>query len=174
MTIAAPFWRQIVPMAELVGGPHRFRLAPDAAQRAAAARLLGVEAIPFLQAELSTRPWLDGVEVDGEIRARLTQICSVSADAFDAEVTAPVALRIVPIGSPNAPPQVQGEHEIDLEADDPPDEADEIDLAGYVLELLAISLDPYPRKTGVTFEPPARDPTDSPFAALAALKQPKP
>jgi hypothetical protein len=35
-------------------------------------------------------------------------------------------------------------------------------------------LDPFPRKSGVEFEPPAADPEPSPFAVLATLRKGKP
>jgi len=37
---------------------------------------------------------------------------------------------------------------------------------------LMLAIDPYPRKAGVAFEPPAKEAdTGGPFAALAALKK---
>ena len=47
-----------------------------------------------------------------------------------------------------------------------------IDLGAIASEFLMLAIDPYPRKAGVVFEPPAKDAdTDGPFAALAALKK---
>jgi uncharacterized metal-binding protein YceD (DUF177 family) len=78
----------------------------------------------------------------------------------------------VPQGSAHAP-DPEAELVIDLEADDPPDvvEGDEIDLARYVVEHLALDIDPFPRKPGVEFEPPAPTAEISPFAALRRLKE---
>jgi uncharacterized metal-binding protein YceD (DUF177 family) len=48
------------------------------------------------------------------------------------------------------------------------------DLAAPLLEEFLLSIDPYPRAAGVTFEPPAEsvEPAESPFAALKVLKKP--
>jgi hypothetical protein len=47
-----------------------------------------------------------------------------------------------------------------------------IDLGAIASEFLMLAIDPYPRKAGVAFEPPANDEdTGGPFAALAALKK---
>jgi uncharacterized metal-binding protein YceD (DUF177 family) len=59
-----------------------------------------------------------------------------------------------------------------LDAVDPPDLIEDgiIDLGGYVVEHLALELDPFPRKPGAEFTPPETDPEPSPFAVLARLK----
>ena len=51
----------------------------------------------------------------------------------------------------------------------------EVDLGAIVTEFLMLGIDPYPRKEGAEFEPPARheDASEHPFAALAALKKAK-
>jgi len=47
-----------------------------------------------------------------------------------------------------------------------------IDLGAIASEFLMLAIDPYPRKSGVVFEPPAKETdTGGPFAALAALKK---
>jgi hypothetical protein len=56
---------------------------------------------------------------------------------------------------------------------DPPDElvGDFVDLGSITAEFLALALDPYPRKPGISFESPqAADVRDSPFARLAELR----
>ena len=49
-----------------------------------------------------------------------------------------------------------------------------IDLGALTAESLALALDPYPKKPGVEFEPPAVDGTsegESPFAVLSRLRE---
>jgi hypothetical protein len=47
-----------------------------------------------------------------------------------------------------------------------------VDLGAIASEFLMLAIDPYPRKSGVAFEPPAKEvDTGGPFAALAALKK---
>jgi hypothetical protein len=78
----------------------------------------------------------------------------------------------VPNGSVHAP-DPEAEVVIDLEADDPPDvlDGDSVDLGLYVVEHLALDIDPFPRRPGAVFEAPPALPETSPFAALKALKK---
>jgi uncharacterized metal-binding protein YceD (DUF177 family) len=66
--------------------------------------------------------------------------------------------------------------ELDPDAADPPDvlEDDAIDLAAYVVEHLALEIDPFARKPGVEFEYTPPDEEESPFAVLKKLQDPKP
>jgi hypothetical protein len=47
-----------------------------------------------------------------------------------------------------------------------------VDLGAIASEYLVLGIDPYPRKPGAEFQPPAEaeDPARHPFAALSALK----
>lgn len=162
----------VVRLHEVNRGPVSLTFAPDEAERAGIARDLGLVAVPALKAEVTVKPWLDGAEVLGRFRATVGQTCVVTLDDFDAELAGEFTVRLVPAGSVNAPAEALGEIELDAEADDPPDvvEGDVIDVGAYVIEHLALSLDPYPRKPGAAFDyqPPAEE--TSPFAALKALK----
>ena len=64
---------------------------------------------------------------------------------------------------------------VDPDAEDPPDLIDEdrFDLGAYVVEHLALEIDPFPRKPGVVFDAPAAEEPPSPFAVLRDFK-PKP
>jgi hypothetical protein len=104
----------------------------------------------------------------------VTQVCGLGLDPFDTELGGDFQVRCAPLGSPLlAPPE--SEVEIDLDADDPPDalEHDWIDVAAYVVEHLALEIDPFPRKPGAEFTPPPAETPPSPFAVLARL-QPAP
>lgn len=152
------------------------RLEPDEAERAKVAADLGLQSLPALTAELTVRPWLDGAEITGRFEAVVEQICSVSLDPFEQPVGGEIAVQVVPPGSPLAIEERGGEGEHDPEAPDPPDvlAGEDIDLAAYVVEHLALEIDPFPRKPGVAFEftPPAEE--ESPFAVLKKLKDDKP
>ena len=52
-------------------------------------------------------------------------------------------------------------------------EGDAIDVAAYVVEHLALEIDPFPRKPGAAFDYSPPDKEESPFAVLKNLK-PKP
>jgi uncharacterized metal-binding protein YceD (DUF177 family) len=169
-------WTHRLRLHELSRGPVRLSLAPDGAARASIARDLSLESLPELTAELTISPWLDGAEVEGRFRATVEQICSVSLEPFQQGLQGAFQVRVLPAGSQNAPTEPGREMELDLDAPDPPDvlDGDAIDLAAYVVEHLALEIDPFPRKPGAEFDysPPAE--TDSPFAALSRLKDPKP
>ena len=164
-------WTHPFKMGALARGPVTLRLEPDAAILKALAPKLGVRAVKSLSADLRLRTWLDGVEIGGRFQAVVEQESGLSLEAFDQTVEGPIEVRLVPAGSPNAPdPEI--EIELDPESPDPPEilEGDTIDLADYVIEHLAVEIDPFPRLPGETFDytPPQDD--DSPFAVLKRLK----
>ena len=80
-------------------------------------------------------------------------------------------VRAVPEGS-EAAGDPAGEVTIDPDAEDPPDllDGEEVDVGAYLVEHLALEVDPFPRKPGVEFEPPPPETPASPFAVLQALK----
>ena len=170
--VTAP-WTYPVTWAEIGAGRRRLRLAADETQRAAVAQLLDLPAVLSFEADLMLSPWLDGAEIAGRFDAVVTQECGVSLDLFDAAVSGDLAVRVVPVGSPNAPELQQGEVAVDLDAEDPPDvvEGPGFDVGQYLVEHLALALDPFPRKPGAEFEAPPEPTLTSPFAALAALKR---
>lgn len=166
-------WRHIIRLSELSRGPVRVELAPDEATRAAIARDLGLEGLPLFRGRLTVKPWLDGAEITGAFEARVEQICGISLDPFESELGGNVEMKVVPPGSPNAPVESPGsEVEFDLEAPEPPDvlNGEEIDLAAYLVEYLALEIDPFPRKPGVEFEYEPETKEESPFAVLRSLK----
>ena len=148
------------------------RLIATAAERRAVADLLDVEAIDKLEADLKLSPWFDGVQIEGRWRATVLQICGVSLDPFSTDLSGDFGVRAVPRGSALAPQDELHEIVIEPDADDPPDvlDSDVIDLAGYVVEHVALEIDPFPRKPGAEFRPPEQPPEGSPFDVLRALK----
>ncbi len=169
-------WSKPVRLHELAGGVMTVRLEPDADERAQIAKDLGLEALPALTANLTLKPWLDGVEITGRFDAVVEQTCSVSLDPFQQPLEGVIELRAVPEGSPHAPAASGGELDFDPEAPDPPDvlEGDMLDLADYVVEHLALEVDPFARKPGAAFEFAAPPEDDSPFAVLKKLKDREP
>jgi hypothetical protein len=153
---------------------HTLSLAAGAEARAGIAGDLALAGLESLEATLTLTPWRDGVEIEGQVRAGATQICGLTLDPFDVAIDESLRLRVVPAGSPNAPGPVDGELIIDLDAEDPPDEAspEGLDVTAYVVEALALALDPHPRKPGAVFEAPQSPAEASPFAALARLSKP--
>jgi hypothetical protein len=164
------------------------------AERQAIAAEDGLEGLAKLEGALHIEPWRKGgLAVTGEMRARVTQICVVSLDAFDSEIVEPIDAKFAPAGAPTTsveaagrakkaprrrspPPEVPARAP-EFDGDDPPDPISEgrIDLGALVAEFLALGLDPYPRKPGVEFDEAPLGAGDqireSPFAKLAALKE---
>ncbi len=166
--MSAPPWSHPVRLSEAQRGAV-LTLEASEAERAAVAKLLDLLALSRLGGEMILKPWLDGAEIQGRYEADFTRLCGVTLEPFDQTQRGAFTVRVVPAGSPNAPPP---EEEIDVEADDPPDvlEGDTIDLAAYLVEHFALELDPFPRAPGAEFVQPPEPAEPSPFAKLAALK----
>lgn len=167
-------WPSTVALGRVSRGPVDLRFEPDAAVLKEIAKLLGLVAVESLTAEVFLRPWMDGAEVSGLIRARVTQVCSVSADEFEEPIESRFSVHVLAADSEYGPQDEDngGELGLDPEGDDPPDilEGETIDVSGYVIEHLALELDPFPRKPGAVFQPPPEPVDLSPFAALKKLK----
>ncbi len=168
-------------------GPLVIVVEADADECAALALRLDVPAV----AELQCRFGLSGVdrdgivEAEGLLRARLTQVCVATAEAFEAEVTERFSLRFVPADRLSAQPDAM----LDLDADDDvPYEGGALDLGEAAVEQLALALDPYPHRPGAERpagvgigDPPSAgqvsdvedrtgDERPNPFAALSRLR----
>ena len=169
-------WPLPIRLSEVDRGPVRLAPEADAATRALIAKAIGVDALDELEAKATLKPWLDGVELDGRVKAVVTQTCGISLEPFQTRIEAAFIVHALPPGSPNAPANEGPELVIDPEAEDPPDllETEVIDVGAYLVEHLALEVDPFPRKPDAVFEPPSGGGVISPFAALEALKERKP
>jgi uncharacterized metal-binding protein YceD (DUF177 family) len=164
-------WSKVIRLDEVPLQGRTLHLSADEPARAQIARDLDLLELTRLEAELTLNPWFDGVEVRGAWRATVAQACVVTLERLDSELTGEFTLRVVPPESRLAPRAEDMSH-LDPEAEDPPDVSDdgELDLAGLVVEHLALEIDPYPRKEGAAFEPPPSDLEASPFAVLRNFK----
>jgi uncharacterized metal-binding protein YceD (DUF177 family) len=163
-------WSHTLSLGEVPRDGVTLALSPTEAERKALARDLDLLALDRLDARVRIIPWLDGVQIDGQWSADVAQACGVTLDRLDSALAGDFMVRAVPAGSPHAPSEE--EVEISLDADDPPDvlERDEVDLAAYVVEHLALEIDPFPRKPGVEFVQPTETVDLSPFAVLKKLR----
>ena len=176
---APPPWHVPVARDDVAETGQHFDLVADADIRAAVARVAGLRDLPRLQANFDvTRSGAEGLHVTGHVSATVGQTCVVTLEPLANDVDENVDLLFAP-----PPPPVE-------RADDGDDDDDEdetrkpernwnapepltggvVDLGALATEFLILGLDPYPRKPGAVFEPPAdrkRDP--GPFAALAKL-----
>ena len=153
-----------------VGRTGLITVDADAGARLRIAKDLNIEALHALSAEIRLKPWQDGAEIEARWSATIAQVCGVTVETFDSELEGAFTVRCVPAGSDFAPVE-EPESIVDIEADDPPDVLEEpvIDVGAYLIEHLALEIDPFPRKPGAVFEPPAPETPASPFAVLKAF-----
>ncbi|CAN5250748.1 DUF177 domain-containing protein [soil metagenome] len=170
MSIKPP-WSLKTPLGVLGPAPKIFELEADEASRQRIARLLDLAELRSLTARVGLTAWFDGVQVDGSWRAEVVQSCGVTLEPLESAPSGDFIVRAVPASSVHAAAE-EDEVEVDLEADDPPDILvdDTVDIAAYVVEHLALEIDPFPRKPGVEFEPPKPQEELSPFAVLRRLQ----
>lgn len=166
-----PVWSHVLGLGQIGRGDLIVSLAADEAARRRIARLLDLASLDRLEAEVRASPWFDGVELDATWSADLVQTCGVTLEPLPTTLRGAFRTRAVPAYSPHAPDPA-AEMVIDLETQDPPDvlEGDQIDLAAYVVEDLALEIDPFPRKPGAEFQPPVETVELSPFAVLRKLR----
>jgi uncharacterized metal-binding protein YceD (DUF177 family) len=170
MTADSPPWSDPVRLPGPGGRPVTRRLVADEGARGRIARALGLDGLHRLDAEATVAPWLDGAELGVRWTAEVEQTCGVTLEPFRTLLQGQFAVRVVPAGSRNAPGHA-GEVAVDPEAEDPPDvlDGDVVDLAAYVIEHLALEIDPFPRKPGAVFTPPEAEAPASPFAVLKGV-----
>jgi hypothetical protein len=175
VTKTAP-WRVIEPWPRAGSRERRVVLEADAHVRERVAAWLHVESVERLRLEAVLRPWLDGLQVVGELDAAAGRVCGVTLDPYEEVVRELLDLRFLPPGSPNLPADETGEVSVELDAQDPPEAGDVegVDLGAVALESLSLGLSPFARKPGAAFEAPAPENEPSPFAALASLKARRP
>ncbi len=168
----AKVWPQPLALHEAAKAPVQRKLAADEESRARIAKVLGLDKLIALNADLRVAPWLDGVEISGRWTATVEQTCGVTLEPFQSELDGRLQIRAVPEGSQALATSEDHELELDIEADDPPDalSSGEVDLGAYVVEDLSLAIDPFPRKPGAAFEAPDTGAEISPFAVLAKLK----
>ncbi|HEY0281238.1 MAG TPA: hypothetical protein VGC27_01295 [Rhizomicrobium sp.] len=110
---------------------------------------------------------------EAELEADIVQSCVVTLDPVATHIAKHIAreLHFSPL-----PREEGGELTLSAGDEDVPEEISSLDydLAAPLLEEFLLAIDPYPRKEGVAFEPPAQpaEPPQSPFAVLKRLNEP--
>ena len=166
-------WTHPIVVADLPEEGIDLEIVPDDENRAALARHAGVLAVPSLTARLDVKPdGRGGVTVEGTLEATVRQTCVVTLEPFDNAIAQAISVRFAPAES--AMPERAGA--IEAGEDNLPDPliGGRLDVAAVIAEFLVLAVDPYPRKPGAVFVPPAAGAAaDRPtaFAALAKLKQ---
>ena len=176
----APEFSRRIPVADIParGADYEIGATPD--ERDALAARLGLVRLDALTARLRLQPIGGGplVRLTGRLAARVTQSCVVTLEPVDAELDERFAMTF---GPPGEVDEDEDSLELDLspDAEDPPDPfvGGAVDLGEAVAEHLALALDPFPRKAGAEFAPPAApDEEDgparaSPFAILGRMRK---
>ena len=155
-----------VNVARLGGGLDQ-SIEAKPAERIAVAERLRIPAVASLAASFDVRPETGRlIEVEGTLRARVTQTCVVSGDEFESDIRHAVKA-LYGHETPGAEPDPQSEWD-DIE----PVENGEIDLGELAVQYLALALDPYPRKPGAVLpEVDGKVKRQNPFSVLDGLKR---
>lgn len=166
-------WSVPVALHDVPAAGRHMVLSADPATRAAVAKSLGLRDLSRLVAHFDlSRRGRDGLHVAGTVTATVGQTCVVTLEPIDREVEEPVDLTFAPASATTA--DDHGKVDVSYAADDTvePLIGGQVDLGAIAIEFLTLAIDPYPRKAGVAFDPPAtEDGSGHPFAALAALKK---
>jgi uncharacterized metal-binding protein YceD (DUF177 family) len=170
---AGRLWSVPLAVSEVPETGRHIDLVADEGTRAALAKLAGLTDLPRLAASFDVTPHgRGGLHVVGRVSAKVGQTCVVTLEPIENEIEEQVDLVFAP---PAAPTIVHEEGErVEVTPVDAPEPliGDSVDLGAIASEFLLLAIDPYPRKAGVAFEPPAKEAdTGGPFAALAALKR---
>lgn len=181
---ASPLSRPLT-LAEVPPEGLEVEIIASEAERDALARLNALPAVLALAATLRARRWRgEGLEVSGELRARVRQTCVLTLEEFAADITEPIDVRFAPPRE-EPRPRSRRHHEAEAESldhdalgEDPPDPliGGGVDLGAVVSEFLTLALDPYPHKPGAAFVEPAPESASnvSPFAKLRRAREEPP
>ena len=129
---------------------------------AALAREFGIPAIRDLVGRFRLAGSPARLQVGGTVEAMVTQVCTVSLEPFEAPVGEAVEVAFT------SQDMLAGTDAEDVELPDPIVNG-RIDFGALTAEFLALGLDPYPRKPGISFEPVAAGEEEKPLASLHRL-----
>ena len=150
-----------------LGSTEKIKAEPE--EMKALARRLQIPALHALSAEIRATPWRGGgLKLEGHLTADLEQVSVISLETFRETLAVPNFRYFMPPGSLTAT------HEDEDDAD--PIDNGWIDLGEVTTEVLALDLEPYPRKPGEAFADrieAVEEPGEklSPFAILAKRPQ---
>jgi hypothetical protein len=173
MTQPAQPWHVPVRLEDVPETGLHLDLEADEHVRAGLATLAGATDIPRLEAVLDVVRSGNGLRATGRVSATVRQTCVVTLEPVQNEVDEPIDVIFKP---PSAGDDAAEDVSGGPNADGPPEAlADGIaDLGAIAAEFLLLGIDPYPRKPGAQFTPPAEHgDAASPFATLVRLKDAK-
>jgi len=175
MTDPGSVWSNPISIDDVPERGIHVDLVADETVRAEIAKIAGLRDLPRLTASFDiTREGNDALRIAGEVSATLGQICVVTLEPIENEISEGIDLLFASRGKGSI---ADSEGKITLDFNDPdstePLPEGDVDLGAIATEFLLLGIDPYPRKEGVVFEAPKtpEDPSKHPFAALEALKK---
>jgi uncharacterized metal-binding protein YceD (DUF177 family) len=167
-------YTRMIPAASVPRTGQTNVLKFSAEQRVAIAEFLGIPSLESIEASVTVTPARAGAfRVTGRVNASLHQMCGVSLEPFACAVSEEIDAHFAPPEKIEAAPKKEVERT--LEDEDPPEPLVDgmIDIGALAVEALSLGLDPYPRKPGIEAAVFGdNDRSQSPFAALMALKKP--
>ena len=159
---AAPLSR-IVDVSRLPQGRGSVTVEATPAEAAALARDFGIPAVRDRVGRFDISGPTSRLVVTGRVEAVVTQVCTVTLEPFEAALSEPVEVAYTDTD------RLAGTDAEDAEVPDPI-VGGRIDFGALTAEFLALGLDPYPRKPGVSFEAVQVGADIKPFDALRTLK----
>ena len=149
-----------------IGTGVKRTLTPDAAALRRIVKALDLASIDRFEADVDLVPTAAGWSLSGRIRADLAQTCGITLEPLPLTIDERFSVQLA------EPVDEESEEIIITLEDESPDvvEDGQIDLGQYVVEQLALHLDPFPRKPGAEFVQPPEPVEISPFAVLKQLR----
>src|SRR5262245_12387188 len=155
-TTSEKIWSVPVAIHDVPETGRSFALVADERTRAAIAERAGLRALPRLEATFDVAlRGRDGLHVTGRVSATVGQTCVVTLEPIDGEVEEDVDLVFAPAPAPAIIEEDGAQVEITPVDAPEPLIGGTVDLGAIATEFLILGLDPYPRKEGAVFEPPA-------------------
>src|SRR5262245_28983863 len=164
-------WHVPVRLEDVPETGLHFDLVADEHVRAGLAALAGVPDMPRLEAAIDLARYGNGLRATGRVSATVEQTCVVTLEPVENQVDEMIDVIFAPSSTGDFADQNAA-----FEAEEPPEVLSDgtADLGAIAAEFLLLGIDPYPRKPGAEFVPPAGEgAATSPFGALAKLKDGK-
>lgn len=149
-----------------IGAGVKRTLTPDAAAIRRIIKALDLASLDMFETDVDLVPTAAGWTLSGRVRARLAQTCGITLEPLPLEIDDGFSVQLA------EPVEEDSEEIVITLEDESPDvvEDGQIDLGQYVVEQLALRLDPFPRKPGAEFVQPPEPVEISPFAVLKGLR----
>lgn len=158
-------WSEPVRLHQIGSGVKR-TLVPDETAVRRIVRALDLASLDSFEADVELVPDAVGWTLSGRVRASLAQTCGITLEPLPLEIDDTFSVQL------SEPVDEESDEIVITMEDETPDivEDGQIDLGQYVVEQLALRLDPFPRKPGAEFVQPPEPAEISPFAVLKSLR----